>query len=81
MQKHLFDDHRAETLDEYFVKINSSCTPGGLLYICVVCWAKITSLPDTANHRNVCKISSPEQTNGGSAGKHDLVFNVTTCLK
>ena len=69
LQKHLFDYHRAQTLDEYFVKINSSSSGGssGTLYICVVCWAKIPTLADMASHRNTCKIDQHNGTGGNDA--------------
>ena len=69
LQKHLFDYHRAQTLDEYFVKINSGSSGGSsnTLYICVVCWAKIPTLADMASHRNTCKI---DQHNGTGGNDH-----------
>ena len=70
LQSHLFEGHKADNLNECFVRINvdPSATPGTFqpaakkpstsLFICVVCWAKITSMSDIPAHRNVCKVET-----------------------
>ena len=77
LQSHLFDGHRAEGLSEYFVQV---CTdnniPGNVtqgyfpkkryLYICVVCWAKITKSGDMAVHRKTCKTDICNNSNNDS---------------
>ena len=80
LQSHLFDGHRAEGLSEYFVQVCidnnatgnvSSVTQGRFpkkryLYICVVCWAKITNAGDMAVHRKTCKTDICNNSNNDS---------------
>lgn len=56
--------HRAENLDDFFVRVSDptahSIFKNTSLYICVVCWAKISSASETVTHRKSCKVDPSE---------------------
>lgn len=63
LQSHLFDQHKAEDIDDSFVRIFTQDANRGyfvqrqFLNVCVLCWAKIPQLEQTHVHRMSCKSS------------------------
>ena len=99
LQSHLFDGHKAEGLSEYFVQVctdNTNITSNQVtqgyfpkkryLYICVVCWAKITNAGDMAVHRKTCKTDICNNSNNDSpammalSGKNQSKFGSTNSI-
>ena len=66
-QSHLFDEHRAEDCNGYFVRVCIEQTDKGYftqkkyIFVCVVCWGKFPSSTDMSAHRLACKITPPPQ--------------------
>ena len=99
LQSHLFDGHKAEGLSEYFVQVqtdNTNITSNQVtqgyfpkkryLYICVVCWAKITNAGDMAVHRKTCKTDICNNSNNDSpammalSGKNNSKLGATNSI-
>ena len=48
---------------DYFVRVSPdgrAAASKKYLYICVVCWAKLSSLPEMHIHRETCKVNYAE---------------------
>ena len=67
LQNHLFEDHRATAIEDYFVlvpedsqtncrglfAISAANKKAGRLFICVVCWAKVNTEEEKSAHRYI----------------------------
>jgi hypothetical protein len=74
-QSHLFDEHRAEDCNGYFVRVCVEQTDKGYftqkkyIFVCVVCWGKFPSSTDMSAHRLACKITPPPPQQDDNSAK------------
>ena len=67
LQQHLFEDHRAEKMKDCFVLVATGSGSGSgdneatKLYICVVCWAKISNFQELVAHRRECRVEEDDE--------------------
>jgi len=84
LQSHLFEGHSAENLQDYFVRVcpdsqgKSWFGQKKYLYICVVCWAKMSNIQDMHGHRESCKVNFGEDSNDNTMDDTEPTSVVST---